>query len=460
MDSLNEVVFHISEKSALSDFLFRNYRFNPEINWFHVVYWELGGEYRILHLRASSSDDLKIPRMDFNSRLNSLPEISENELSFLLGTYGRFVNPLPCNPKIDYEFLSEEIKKIIFPTKGYLLFKEQAMEFYSHLTGEDAGHSLRWVENWNKRKRKVRENHLFIDAMGKEIDLMSFFPEEEMGDVFLNQPISETYFLLKQLHEDFQDQTSVEGKFKAEYLGDLFYEEDREKETVEGIAHLIETKNGLVRLKLLADFPKLGIRETWEVGLNYPYKSYPWLDYIGFEIIELGDHDCLIQLNPFREVLGEDYYDDFYLSILIKSDLILGYCFNYFLNFKKNLNVMEWELVQKAFLEISKGTDLNTKNSSYRVVLENPPYICKKYGYNSIGFKVQIGENQYIDIPLKMLNTIYDYSIKMGGIYNSKVFRNLFPKQASGHGCHIHVVGQLFVKAGVAVQKDGDYKLN
>lgn len=120
---------------------------------------------------------------------------------------------------------------------------------------------------------------------------------------------------------------------------------------------------------------------------------------------------------------------------------------------------MEWQFVEEALMKIEKGTDLNTLNSTYRVVLDNPPYLCKKYGYNSVGFKVRIGKNQNLDIPLNMLKTIYDHSIKIGGVYDSKVFWHLFSRQASDHGCHVHVVGQLFVKAGIAKLANGEYVL-
>lgn len=322
MEDLIEKLFHISEKSAFSDFLFKNYRFNRGVKWFHVVYFQIEDEFRILHLRASSRNDLNIPTIDFKSRLDALPEISENELLFFLGTYGRFENPLPSNPNVDWGTMLEEVKTIVIPTKGYVLFKEQAMEWYSYFTGANSGQAFRWMEKWNKKKGNVRENHLFKDSPGNEVDLIQFFPVEEMGSFFLNKPLSETYFLLQALHEEYWDKTIIEGKFKAEYLGDLFYEEGREKETIEGIAYLIETNNGLLRLKLFADFPKLGIRETWEFGLNYSYESYPWLDYMELEIIELGDQDYLIQLSPFRRVLGEDYFDDFMVKVQFETFII------------------------------------------------------------------------------------------------------------------------------------------
>ena len=324
MEKLTELVFHKNETSDFSDFLFKNFRFHEEVQWFHVVYWPFGSEFRILHLRASTKDDLRVPNLDFKSRLKELDELSDSELHFLLGTYGRFEDPLTQNPKVDLAKLPDELRIIVSPTKGYLLFKEQAMEFYSSLTDSNSGMAFRWMENWNKKTRKAREKFLFKDSHGNEVNIYHFFPEEELGDFFMNSPTSAVYFLLNQLHEDYQDQTIVEGKFNAKFLGELFYEEETEKESIEGVASLIKTKNGLLRLKLIAEFPKRGIKETWEFGLNYPYKSYPWLDYIGLEIIELGDQYCRIQLNPFREVLGEDYFDDFYFNILIKSDLFLG----------------------------------------------------------------------------------------------------------------------------------------
>lgn len=321
MENLTEIVFHISEKSPFTDFLFKNYQFNPEVEWFHAVYWSLGSEFRVLHLRASSKDDLKIPPLDFESRLKGLQNLSEDEVCFLLGTYGRFQSMLSVNSKVELETLSDEIRKIISPTKGYLLFKEQGMEFYSHLKKANSGQAYRWVKNWNKKKGKVRTRHLFKGPSEKEVNLFDFFPQDEMGDFFMNRPTSETYFLLNQLHEDYKDQTVAEGKFKAEYLGDLFYEAPREKEVVEGTAQLIETKNGWLRLKLFVEFPKLGVRETWEFGLNYQYKSYPWLDYIELEITELGEQEYRIQLSPFRFVFGEDYFDDFSLIFLNNSNL-------------------------------------------------------------------------------------------------------------------------------------------
>lgn len=317
MEKLTEIIFHISEKSPFTDFLLKNYQFNPDVEWFHVVYWPIGDEYRILHLRASSSNDLEIPELDFATRLKGLSELSEEEVCFLLGTYGRFPFLLSPNPKVDLETVSHEIREIILPTKGYLLFKEQGMEFYSYLKKANSGQSHRWVENWNKKKGKVRTRHLFKGSEEKEVDLFDFFPQEEMGDFFMNRPTSETYFLLNQLHEGYKDQFVVEGIFKAEYLGDLFYEEPREKEVIEGAVQLIETKNGWLRLSLFVAFPKLGIRETWEFGLNYQYNSYPWLDYIELEITELGQQEYRIQLSPFRIVFGEDYFDDFHVEVQV-----------------------------------------------------------------------------------------------------------------------------------------------
>jgi hypothetical protein len=43
--------------------------------------------------------------------------------------------------------------------------------------------------------------------------------------------------------------------------------------------------------------------------------------------------------------------------------------------------------------------------------------------------------------------------------YGGKFFRERFPNQAQDHPCHVHVVGQIFVVAGLAREEDGQYHL-
>lgn len=115
---------------------------------------------------------------------------------------------------------------------------------------------------------------------------------------------------------------------------------------------------------------------------------------------------------------------------------------------------MNWEHAHNNILSlIRKGLSINTINSSCRTVLEVPPYKCKQYN-QSEGFKVNIGKesNVTIDIPLSMLKGIYENAIKNNRIYENKVFVKLYPNEQKIHPCHVHVVGQIFVKAKIAIE--------
>lgn len=117
---------------------------------------------------------------------------------------------------------------------------------------------------------------------------------------------------------------------------------------------------------------------------------------------------------------------------------------------------MSWENIEQVLLKKIKITNKSldpSGQSEYKIVKEVPNYFCKSY--NEIGFRVQVGRDSYIDIPLSMLQTIYNHS-KING-YNSAVFQNSFPKEYKKKPCYVHAIGQLFMKAGV-MELDGKRK--
>lgn len=93
---------------------------------------------------------------------------------------------------------------------------------------------------------------------------------------------------------------------------------------------------------------------------------------------------------------------------------------------------------------------------TYRYVSEIPPYRCNNYSYGGTeGYKVQIGSQSYIEIPISMLQTVIEDAVNANRIYNKNVFCNHYPtraEQKTGHPCHIHVIGKIFVLAGVTKQ--------
>jgi len=126
---------------------------------------------------------------------------------------------------------------------------------------------------------------------------------------------------------------------------------------------------------------------------------------------------------------------------------------------------MDWnEAKAKIEKTIVVGTDLNTSDSTYRKVLKTN-HICesKRYNYNGEkGFRVQIGKNKNNDavcIPWSMLERCF-LELKKRGVFNIKVFREYYPDQCKDHPCHVHVVGMIFVKAGIATLNDNGKEKN
>ena len=115
-------------------------------------------------------------------------------------------------------------------------------------------------------------------------------------------------------------------------------------------------------------------------------------------------------------------------------------------------SVMDWDKAKKIIQQqIVQGTDLNTKRSKLRKVLQDN-YQCTRYDYNGEnGFLISIGRrsNNNLEIPWGMLEKCF-YALNESDGYNGEVFRRHYPQQAKNHPCHVHVVGMVFKKAGIA----------
>lgn len=113
---------------------------------------------------------------------------------------------------------------------------------------------------------------------------------------------------------------------------------------------------------------------------------------------------------------------------------------------------MEWDEAKKIIQQkIVRGTDLNTKRSRVRRVIQDN-YPCTKYDYKGEnGFLVRIGNNDKnnLEVPWSMLERCF-YALNEPEGYNGKVFRRYYQRQAKNHPCHVHVVGMIFKKAGIA----------
>ena len=113
---------------------------------------------------------------------------------------------------------------------------------------------------------------------------------------------------------------------------------------------------------------------------------------------------------------------------------------------------MDWKHAQRQIrAKVKVSTDVNTPRSSYRIIKSVDSEInSSRYGYRGEnGFVVSIGQSSNIDIPWSMLNECFAQLNSRDG-YDGKFLRKRFPLQASDHPCHVHVVGQILVAAGIA----------
>lgn len=118
---------------------------------------------------------------------------------------------------------------------------------------------------------------------------------------------------------------------------------------------------------------------------------------------------------------------------------------------------MTWDEANRMIqLNIKSGTKLDN-----RTVLDGPDYNCIGYNYNAEpGYKIQIGAKTSIEIPFSMLKDLFIKSTRNYGIYENKTFKDNFERQLKNHPCHVHVVGRIFEKAGIAIQiSKRQYKL-
>ena len=109
---------------------------------------------------------------------------------------------------------------------------------------------------------------------------------------------------------------------------------------------------------------------------------------------------------------------------------------------------MEWDLARIAIRGLKAGTDLNTSKSH-----------CRSFvGNIESGVKIQIGKIVQIEISDEVLKLCF-HSLSTPQGYNTWFFQEKFPNLYKTHRCHVHAIGQLFVKSGLARESEKRYFL-
>ncbi len=122
---------------------------------------------------------------------------------------------------------------------------------------------------------------------------------------------------------------------------------------------------------------------------------------------------------------------------------------------------MSWE---EALVEIkksiTKGLKLDKASNYGRPVMDIPPFACTTYDFKGEeGYKVRIGSDSYIEIPISMLRNCYLTAIENGNVYNTSIMYSLYAAPVAQHGGYVHVVGRIFEIAGLANRIKGGYSL-
>jgi len=121
---------------------------------------------------------------------------------------------------------------------------------------------------------------------------------------------------------------------------------------------------------------------------------------------------------------------------------------------------MDWPEAKRQIEEkIKVGTDVNSKNSTLRKILETE-HSCNGYDYNGEkGFLVRIGREDKLEIPWSMLENCFP-ALRTSEGYNTHGFRKKYKRQYENKDCHVHVVGAIFEKAGMAYKSGNAYFIN
>ena len=115
---------------------------------------------------------------------------------------------------------------------------------------------------------------------------------------------------------------------------------------------------------------------------------------------------------------------------------------------------MNWSNIEQQIKDSVKVGDKLDWDSEYRYVAAGPDFPCSRYDYpGMLGYNVQIGKDNWLHIPFLLLKTVYEDTLANNGIYNRNVICKNFNHLVKTKGCHVHVVGRIFVHAGIMEER-------
>ena len=279
-------------------------------DYFHVVYLDLPSGPKIVYSRGFNGS-LEIPRTDFKTRLENIPQINFDEVCFLLATYGDEDTP-HFNDKVDWTTIPKKLKKCLLPTRGYLVFEEQGAELYRQCFGSDNQVAFEWVNQVKKLRKEAWPTFLSMAKaeMFKD-DLKNLFLNTEIAPYFKSKPTYETYDILSLISEDYQITEEYEtwlhlrqdGFYLQEDQEELFVEDDLLK------AKLKKDASGNYRIAFWLKNELFGVDQEIELGLNYTYATHNYISGLAGWYIQPNEHQFILDFTATIELPDKsDFY--------------------------------------------------------------------------------------------------------------------------------------------------------
>lgn len=110
---------------------------------------------------------------------------------------------------------------------------------------------------------------------------------------------------------------------------------------------------------------------------------------------------------------------------------------------------MEWSEAKAALGKLNVGVCVNTTRSTYRQIISK----------SENDFQVRVGNSAsaFITVTDEMLKNCFVALSQEAG-YSRNFFKVYYSQKCKSKPCFVHVIGQLFVKAGIAVQDQTGYR--
>ncbi len=175
---------------------------HQRMQYYHFVFLKTSDGIKFL-LAEGSSEPIPRLQQEFQSRFEDLVNPTIDELCFVIAKYRldcmiEEINlPIP-NPAIDEEIIPESVLELIQPTNGYMIFREQGLEFYRLATGTNEFMAKDWVAYARLKRRAVLDNvhSLTIDGYPSTY-IDKLFPPNGGLPYLINKPEQEARLLLE-----------------------------------------------------------------------------------------------------------------------------------------------------------------------------------------------------------------------------------------------------------------------